>query len=70
MQNRYMVDYGGTFMLSTNFVSATKEYTTYEKHIPAPYLRKNFVPREKLASAKLTVCGLGFYELFLEAGRG
>ena len=70
MQNRYMVDYGGTFMLSTKFVSATKEYTTYEKHIPAPYLRKNFGPRENLAAAKLTVCGLGFYELFLEAGRG
>lgn len=56
-------------MLSTNFIAATKEYSTYETHIPAPYLRKTFSPRTGVTEAKLTVCGLGFYEFFLNGKR-
>ncbi len=56
-------------MLSTNFISATKEYTTYDTHVPAPYMRKVFSISRNIASAKLTICGLGFYEVFVNGAR-
>ncbi len=52
-------------MFSTEFISATKEYCTYTKHVPAPYLRKSFSVNKKIESAKITICGLGFYRLFI-----
>ena len=46
------------------FISATKEYNTFEKSVPAPYIRKSFVCDEDVNSKiKIAVCG--FYELFL-----
>lgn len=56
-------------MFSTNFISATKEYSTFEKHIPAPYMRKTFDADKKPVSAKITICGLGFYELYFNGER-
>lgn len=53
---------------STRFVSATREYSTFEKQIPAPYFRKSFTPG-KVSSAEVTICGLGFYELFINGQR-
>ena len=50
---------------SDKFITATREYTTFEKHIPAPYFRKSFQLSGKLKSAEITICGLGFYELFI-----
>lgn len=50
---------------STAFVSAGKEYSTFEKHIPAPYFRKSFVLDEAVSSAEITVTGLGFYILYV-----
>lgn len=50
---------------STRFISATREFTTFEKHVPAPYFRKSFRLESKPKSAEITVCGLGFYELFI-----
>ncbi len=47
------------------FISATKDYNTYEKHISAPLLRKSFCLASKPESAKITVSGLGFYRLFV-----
>ncbi len=47
------------------FIAATKEYCTYDKHIPAPYLRKCFELSEKPESADILVSGLGFYRLFI-----
>ena len=46
------------------FIAATQEYTTIEKHINAPYFRKKFefVNGQR---AKIRICGLGFYELYL-----
>ena len=51
-------------MLSAKFISATKEYNTLEKNVPAPYIRKSFDMGE-FKSAKVTVCGLGFYEFYV-----
>lgn len=58
-------------MLSTNFIAATKEFSSYEyeTHVPAPYLRKSFAPKGTVSSAKITICGLGFYELFINGQR-
>ena len=56
-------------MFSKNFIAATKEYSEYGKHIPAPYLRKSFTAKAKVRQATVTVCGLGFYELFVNGNR-
>lgn len=58
-------------MFSTKFIAATKEFTSYEfeSHVPAPYLRKTFTPSYEVKSAKITICGLGFYELFINGNR-
>ncbi len=58
-------------MLSTNFIAATKEFTSYEyeTHIPAPYIRKTFEINEDVKSSKITICGLGFYELYINGNR-
>ena len=52
-------------MFSTNFIAATTEFSDYGAHVPAPYFRKTFVTKMKVRSARLTVCGLGFYELYV-----
>ncbi len=48
-----------------NFIKASNEYTTYEKIIPAPYLRRafelDFVPE----CAKVKIATPGFYELYI-----
>ena len=58
-------------MISTNFISATKKFSSYEyeTHIPAPYIRKTFDIINEIDSAKITICGLGFYELFINGKR-
>lgn len=56
-------------MFSTDFIAATKEFSEYGVHIPAPYLRKSFAPKSEVMRARLTVCGLGFYELFVNGTR-
>lgn len=58
-------------MFSTNFIAATKEYSSYEyeTHVPAPYIRKTFEIKKEVDSAKITICGLGFYELFINGKR-
>ncbi len=53
---------------STNFVAATREFTTWYNHVPAPAFRRAFtLPKAK--SAALTICGLGHYELFINGIR-
>lgn len=46
------------------FYRATDERNTYEKHVPAPYLRTE-IKTEPDCRYVLTVTGLGFYELYL-----
>ena len=52
---------------SKKFVSATTERTTLTKNVPAPYLRRDFVLRDHdvIKKAEITVCGLGFYRIFV-----
>ncbi len=52
---------------SKKFVSATTERTTLTKNVPAPYLRRDFTLRDHdvIKKAEITVCGLGFYRLFV-----
>ena len=52
-------------MLSNRFYSATRAYSTLEKAVPAPYMRRAFSVDAPLKRATLTVCGLGFYRLFV-----
>ena len=52
-------------MFSSKFIKATNEYSTIENQVASPYLRKsfnlNFIPEK----AEITICGLGFYELYI-----
>lgn len=50
---------------SKQFFSASPEFSTLERPVPAPYLRKTFRVRKELQKAELTVCGLGFYRFWL-----
>lgn len=56
-------------MFSTKFVSATRDYSTFEKMVPAPYLRKSFEIGALPAASSVTICGLGFYELYVNGTR-
>lgn len=53
---------------STDFISATQEFNIFEKHVPAPYFRKEF-ELTSMKKAELTICGLGFYELYINGNR-
>lgn len=52
-----------------HFISATRDFCTIAHHVPAPYLRKSFVLKESPQKAELLICGLGFYELFVNGER-
>lgn len=50
---------------SVNFIKAGDELCDLNNRVPAPYIRKafclDFVPEK----AEITICGLGFYELYI-----
>ena len=50
--------------MKNNFICATENYCKLYDHVPAPYIRKEFVI-DTFSTATLRICGLGFYELFL-----
>ncbi len=50
---------------SNKFVCEDMEYSTYEKNIPAPLFRKSFTLTGYVKSAGIIICGLGFYDLFI-----
>lgn len=52
-------------MFSTKFVSADRRYSTFTEMVSAPYMRRTFELSESASSASITICGLGFYELYL-----
>lgn len=54
---------------SKKFVSATIEKTTVCKNVAAPYLRRDLIIDVIPEKAELTVCGLGFYELFVNGNK-
>ena len=51
--------------LSRTFISATREMSTLETRIPAPYLRKKLTLEADVRRVRLSVCGLGFYRFWL-----
>lgn len=46
------------------FICASEKYCELYNHVSAPYIRKDFYVSE-FKNAKIRICGLGFYELFL-----
>ena len=50
---------------SKRFVCASLEYSTFEKHIQNPQFRKSFMLENVPESAEITICGLGYYELYI-----
>ena len=51
--------------LSRRFISATREMSTLESRVPAPYLRRSITIDQDIVKAELSVCGLGFYRFWL-----
>ena len=51
--------------MKKKFICATREYAEFDKHIPAPYLRKSFTLAKKAEIASISICGLGFYMLYV-----
>lgn len=47
-----------------NFICASSEMTTLDKHIPAPLFRKTFISDTK-ATARVVITACGFYELYI-----
>lgn len=50
--------------MKNHFICATREYATFIKHVNAPYFRREFDIAD-YSEAKIKICGLGFYELFV-----
>lgn len=50
---------------SNRFVSECREISTYLKHVQAPVFRKSFRIEKGERRGELLVCGLGFYNLFV-----
>ena len=52
-------------ILSDKFICAGEQYNSFEKNVPAPYIRRSFVFDSGSESATLTVGSPGFYRAFL-----
>lgn len=51
--------------LSNKFVRASDKVCSFAQHVNAPYFRKSFILEEAAQNAEATICGLGFYELYI-----
>ena len=51
--------------LSSHFIKASEEMCDFDHPVPAPYLRKAFTLDMEPTQAEITICGLGFYELYV-----
>ena len=56
-------------MFPSRFIAASGETNSFDKFVPAPMMRKTFNFEQTPESAVFTICGLGFYELFLNGER-
>jgi len=56
-------------MFSLRFICAGEAYSTFTEMVPAPLFRRTFEVTQTPESASLTICGLGFYELYLNGER-
>lgn len=52
-------------IFSKQFVCATEKYSTLNSPIPNPQFRKSFSLDSIPGSAEITVCGLGYYRLYI-----
>ncbi len=52
-------------MLPQNFICSTDEYSKIDRYMPAPCLRKAFSLDYTVKKAEITICGLGFYKLYI-----
>ena len=52
-------------ILSDKFVCEDRERSTYFKHVAAPILRRSFTVSEPVKRAEISICGIGFYDLFV-----
>ena len=52
-------------MMEKRFIKATAKYSSLNRHIPAPYIRKSFELPFVPDRATVKVCGLGFYLLYV-----
>lgn len=50
---------------SKSFIKAGDELCSFEKHINAPYFRRKFSIDFLPNRSEITICGLGFYELYI-----
>ena len=51
--------------MKKHFIKATYEKNEMKENVPAPYFRKSFVIEENPDSAEISICGLGFYRLYI-----
>lgn len=52
-------------MLRKKFIKATDTYCSFENHVNAPYLRRSFALNFVPTRAQISICGLGFYRLWI-----
>ncbi len=52
-------------MFSKKFICAGYGYTEYTSFVAAPYFRKTFTVEDAKKECRITVCGLGFYDIFI-----
>lgn len=52
-------------MFSKKFIAASERWGTEDNPIPAPLFRKSFICSKPITAAEITMCGLGFYELYI-----
>lgn len=50
---------------SKKFIKAGDSVCDFDNHVNAPYMRKKFNVPFKPEKAEITICGLGFYELYI-----
>ena len=51
--------------MNKHFIKATEKFCSLHDPVPAPYLRRTFTLDYVPEAAELSVCGLGFYRLFV-----
>ncbi|MBE7015499.1 MAG: hypothetical protein E7417_01585, partial [Ruminococcaceae bacterium] len=51
--------------MNKSFIKATKNFCTFEENVPAPYIRKTFDLEFVPEAAEISICGLGFYILYI-----
>lgn len=51
--------------MNKKFIKATEKYSTVTEHVPAPLMRKSFTLEKCPKEAEISICGLGFYVLYI-----